>query len=74
MARLRKGEKTQRLQRLYWLLRRHPFGLREGEIAQELGWQRRTANNYLRELARQGKAVKEGRLWFGKEASVPKKR
>ncbi|HEY57658.1 MAG TPA: hypothetical protein G4O04_03830 [Anaerolineae bacterium] len=66
MARLPKGEKAWRLRKVYRLLQRHPFGLRESEIAEEMGWHRRTANNYLRELARQGKATKEGRLWFWK--------
>ncbi len=66
MARLFPGEKESRLRRVFRLLQRHPFGLRESEIAAEMGWHRRTANNYLRELAGQGKAVKEGRLWFWK--------
>lgn len=66
MARLPQGERSSRLRRLLRLLQRHPWGLREHEIAAEMGWHRRTANNYLRELARQGKAAKEGRLWFWK--------
>jgi hypothetical protein len=33
-------------------------------MASELGWQRRTVNNYLRALARRGMAYKEGREWF----------
>jgi DNA-binding IclR family transcriptional regulator len=42
----------------------HPFGLRESEMASELGWQRRTVNNYLRALKRRGIVYKEGRDWF----------
>jgi DNA-binding IclR family transcriptional regulator len=38
--------------------------LRESELASELGWQRRTVNNYLRALESQGLAYKEGRDWF----------
>lgn len=66
MARLQKGEREYREQSLYRLLRRLRFGVRESEIAQELGWQRRTANNYLRKLEQENKAEKEGRSWFAK--------
>ena len=64
MARLRKGEKPRKERRVQCLLRQHPFGLRESELASELGWQRRTVNNYLRDLQRRGHAYKEGRCWF----------
>jgi DNA-binding NarL/FixJ family response regulator len=64
MARLRKGEKSTRERRVQRLLRQYAFGLRESEIACELDWQRRTVNNYLRELQRRGQAYKEGRCWF----------
>ena len=63
MARLPRGEKERKRRRLLKLLYRFPWGLREREIAEEMGWHRRTANNYLRELARQGVIRKEGRLW-----------
>jgi predicted transcriptional regulator len=66
MARLRKGESTDRQARVQRLLRRLRFGAWEAEIAEELGWQRRTVNNYLRKLRQQGKAVREGRSWFAK--------
>jgi hypothetical protein len=46
------------------LLRRCGLGLYEQEVAEELGWERRTANNYLRELDKQEKAHRDGRLWF----------
>ena len=64
MARLFKGEKIEKESRVQRLLRQHAFGLRESEIAQELGWQRRTVNNYLRELEHRGNVYKEGRCWF----------
>lgn len=64
MARLRQGAKSIREHKVQHLLRRYEFGLSESEIAQELDWQRRTANNYLRELAQREIVYKEGRLWF----------
>jgi predicted transcriptional regulator len=64
MARLAYGEKECRKKSVWRLLWGHPFGLKESEIAEELGWHRRTANNYLRELAADGKVSKVGRLWF----------
>ena len=64
MARLRKGERAMRERRVQSLLRGYAFGLRESEIAQELGLHRRTVNNYLRTLERQGRAYKEGRCWL----------
>jgi len=64
MARLRKGEKSKRERRVQGVLRWYPFGLKESELACELGWQRRTVNNYLRELRQQGRVYKEGRCWF----------
>jgi DNA-binding NarL/FixJ family response regulator len=66
MARLPKGEREDRENALYRLLRRLRFGLRESEAAEELGWHRRTVNNYLRKLKRDEKARREGRSWFAK--------
>ena len=66
MARLQKGEREDRERLLYRLLRRLRFGVRESEIAEELGWQRRTTNNYLRKLKEEDKAEREGRSWFAK--------
>ncbi|MCI0550143.1 MAG: hypothetical protein L0287_04240 [Anaerolineae bacterium] len=66
MARLQKGESKDKENMLYRLLRRLRFGVRESEIAEELGWQRRTANNYLRKLRKEEKAEREGRSWFAK--------
>lgn len=63
MARLFSGEKTGKSNQVVQLLRRCFNGLREIEISQELGWDRRTTNNYLRELRKQGRVHKEGRDW-----------
>jgi len=64
MARLRDGEKSDKETQVSDELQKHTFGLRESELAQELGWERRTVNNYLHELEEQGKAYKEGRSWY----------
>lgn len=64
MPRIDEATKTQRLERLRLLLARHARGLTEAEIAEELRLERRTANNYLRELEDQGKAFKDGLYWF----------
>ena len=64
MARLRRGEKDEKEQRLRRLLRQYGFGLREAEIARELGWHRRTVNNYLRALERRDVVYKDGRCWL----------
>lgn len=66
MARLPKGERESRENTLYRLLKRLRWGVRESEIAEELGWQRRTVNNYLNELREDDKAYREGRSWFAK--------
>ncbi len=63
MARLFSGEKSDKANQVLQLLRRCFNGLRESEISQELGWDRRTTNNYLRELSDQGRIHKEGRDW-----------
>ncbi len=64
MARLFEGEKDQNEARIQRLLRRHDFGLREVEIAQELGWGRRRLNNYLHNLRSRGRVYKDGRCWL----------
>ena len=66
MARLFAGEKKSKLGSLWRLLRGHQ-GVRESEAAQMLRWDRRTANNYLRELKATGQVYKEGRNWFTEE-------
>jgi DNA-binding IclR family transcriptional regulator len=67
MARLFAGEKVDKSAQVAQLLREHDFGLRESEVAEVLGWERRTANNYLHELKAQGRVYKEGRLWYAEE-------
>ena len=67
MARLFSGEKAARSSRILRLLQAHDLGLREAEVADILGWERRTANNYLRELETQECVYKEGRLWYAEE-------
>lgn len=62
MARLPKGSKERRSSRIMQLIR-GSYGIRESEIANELGVDRRTANNYLRQLQRDGKAYRDGWEW-----------
>ncbi|MCB0209743.1 MAG: hypothetical protein KDJ52_10450 [Anaerolineae bacterium] len=64
MARLRDGEKSNKEEKVHRKLAKHIFGIRESELSEELGWERRTTNNYLRRLEQKGKAYKEGRSWF----------
>jgi predicted transcriptional regulator len=64
MARLEEGEKSEKEDKVERVLYEHDFGLCEVEIAEELGWERRTVNNYLHALERQGRIYKEGRSWF----------
>jgi DNA-binding transcriptional regulator LsrR (DeoR family) len=64
MARLPQGEYEERKNRLLRLLKRLCWGVRESEIAGELGWERRTVNNYLQKLRDENKAWREGRSWF----------
>ena len=56
MARLRDGERLQKEDKVERTLWQHIFGIRESELAEELGWERRTTNNYLHKLQRKGKA------------------
>jgi len=66
MARLFGGEKKSKLATL-WRLLRGCNGVRESEAADLLRWDRRTANNYLRDLKTRGKAYKEGRAWHAED-------
>ena len=60
---------TDNEQRIWYLLQRYAFGLREVEIAQELGWHRRTVNNHLRGLRSRGLAYKDGLCWLADRAN-----
>src|SRR5690554_6151397 len=53
-----------RMERILLLLQRYPDGLKEVEIADDLRLERRTVNNYLRELEARQKVYKEDTLWF----------
>jgi DNA-binding IclR family transcriptional regulator len=67
MARLFTGEKELKREDILQLLQGHDYGLQETELAEMLGWDRRTANNYLRDLAKKGLIYKDGRLWLAEE-------
>lgn len=64
MARITEWEKSQKTSEVQQILIEHPFGLRESELTGELGWERRTVNNYLRALESEGLAYKEGWDWY----------
>ena len=64
MPKIDETTKQQRLDRISLLLRRHTLGVTQAEIANEVGLEPRTTNNYLRELEDQGKAYKDGIYWF----------
>ena len=66
MARLHKGEGEQKKKRVWWLLRSAVFGVTEAEAADDLGWERRRLNNYLRDLQKDGQAERKGRRWFSR--------
>jgi CRISPR-associated endonuclease/helicase Cas3 len=64
MPKIDETTKQQRLDRIYLLMRRHAHGITQAEIADEIGLELRTTNNYLRELEDRGKAYKDGIYWF----------
>lgn len=67
MARLFKGGRERKEKRMEGVLHGNDAtGVTEEVAAGLLGWDRRTANNYLRALAQKGKAAKKGRSWFRK--------
>ncbi len=63
MARIPEHTKLERLRRVEALLRRSE-GLTEREISETLNFDRRTVNNYLRDLETQGRVEKDGPLWY----------
>jgi predicted transcriptional regulator len=67
MARLQDGEREERENIVLRLLKRLRWGSRESDMAEELGWGRRTVNNYLHDLEDDDKVYKEGRSWFAKK-------
>ena len=70
MPRIPENTKRERLERVEMLLQRSD-GLTEDEIAQTLNFERRTTNNYLRELEVIGKAWKDGPHWFALSSKAP---
>ena len=64
MPRIDDEDKRNRSERIYLLLTRNARGLTEGEIAEEVRIDRRTVNNYLRELEQHGRAFKDGIYWY----------
>lgn len=69
MARLFWGEKDCKREDVIETLERHENGLKESEVAEILGWDRRTVNNYLHELEAENQVYKEGQLWFPDESA-----
>lgn len=63
MARLSETQVINQKNQLLRVLYSHYLGLTEAEIAAELGWQRRTVNNYLRELEQEYRAYRDGSVW-----------
>jgi DNA-binding transcriptional regulator LsrR (DeoR family) len=64
MAKLPEGQKAERKKQLARLVHYLGLGLTEEEIAEETGLDRRTVNNYLRELDQEEQVHKEGRKWW----------
>jgi predicted transcriptional regulator len=64
MARLKNGKKEEVTDSIYQLVINHQQGVREQEIAALTELERRSVNNYLRELEVAGKIYKEGWEWF----------
>lgn len=64
MPKVDESTREGRKMRVFLCLRRHPRGLTEAELVNETGSERRTLNNYLRELEIEGKVYKEGVLWL----------
>ena len=63
MPRISDENKQGRKERVWLYVKRHPDGITEGEIAEFTGFDRRSANNYLRELETEGKLFKDRTLW-----------
>lgn len=73
MPRIDDQTKQQRKQRVHLIIAAAD-GLREVEIAARAGLEPRTANNYLRELEREGHIYKEGFLWHALDVDSTKLR
>lgn len=64
MPRIPEKDTAARQERILSLLRLHHDGLTEQEIANDLNLERRTVNNYLRDLESQGWLFKDGPRWM----------
>lgn len=63
MPKVDQATREGRKERVFLTLRRYPAGLSEAELEQVTGFERRTLNNYLRELETEGKVYKDGVSW-----------
>jgi CRISPR-associated endonuclease/helicase Cas3 len=63
MPKVDQATREERKARAFLILRRYPVGLSEAELQQMTGFERRTLNNYLRELEMEGKVYKDGITW-----------
>jgi predicted DNA-binding transcriptional regulator YafY len=63
MSRISSDDKHARIERVYLHLRKYPEGLKSSEIAEQLRLERKSVDNYLRELDTQGRLYKEGPRW-----------
>ncbi|MCE7988322.1 MAG: CRISPR-associated helicase Cas3' [Caldilinea sp. CFX5] len=64
MPRITEQTKERQMELVWLRVKQRPHGISEQEIADATGIQRRTVNNYLNDLALEGKVEKQGRLWF----------
>lgn len=64
MSRISAEKQRQIRERILLLLSRYPNGIKQTEMAQHLGMESRTLNNYLRDLQTEGKLEKDGHLWY----------
>ncbi|MCB0116283.1 MAG: hypothetical protein KDD84_19420, partial [Caldilineaceae bacterium] len=63
MPRVEGSAKQQNKEKTWLWVKRSQFGITEGELEEKTGVQRRTLNNYLRELEHEGKIYKDGQCW-----------
>jgi predicted DNA-binding transcriptional regulator YafY len=75
MVKISEKSHKERKDRILLLIQRNPNGVSELDIARTLNFNRRTANNYLRELEMEGKIYKDGQFWcpLPYEAILPRK-
>lgn len=65
MPRITEQAKQRNIERVWLTIKRYaPNGVTESEISDYAGIQRRTLNNYLRDLSEEGKIYKDGLIWL----------